>query len=177
MSALTFPYLLGERITQQGIVTPHSASGVSQISSQANQIPLNVGSTGQTSDQPTSVLPTDFSSSLSSITLHDDVIPVERPLFAESPVQPYHIHPPGPPSSSPTRTYSDIYPQIAGVLDANIAMSSGARRTRDTRRDMAHPIPMEISRHENESVPSNTDIDEYTPVPGGQLDGQSGPLR
>ena len=51
-------------------------------------------------------------------------------------------------------------------------MSSGARRTRDTRRGMAHPIPMEISRHENGSVPSNTDIDEYTPVPGSQLDGQ-----
>ena len=169
MLALTFPYLLGERNTQQGTITPHSALSVShQISSRANQIPLNVGFTGQTRDQPSGVLPTDFSSSLSSITLHDDLMPVERPLFAESLVQP-HIHPPGPPSSFPTRTNSDIYPQIAVVLDANIAMSSGARRTRDTRRDMAHPIPMEISRHENESesVPSNTDIDEYTTVPGG----------
>ena len=155
MSALTFPYLLGERNTQQDMVTPHSASGVSRISSQAN-----VGSTGQTRDQPTGVLPTDFSSFLSSSTLHGDVIPIERPLSAEPLFPPYHVHPPGPPSSSPTRGHSDIYPRIAVVLDANIAMSGGARRTRDTRRDMVHPTAMEVSRHENEPVPSNPDIDE-----------------
>ena len=173
MSALTFPYLLGERNTQQDMVTPHSASGVSRIPSQANQIPLNVGSTGQTRDQPTGVLPTAFSSFLASSTLHDDVIPIERPLSAEPLFPPYHVHPPGPPSSSPTRAHSDIYPRIAVVLDANIAMNSGARRTRDTRRDIVHPTAMGVSRHENEPVPSNPDIDEYTPVPEGQFDGQS----
>ncbi len=67
-------------------------------------------------------------------------------------------------------TEEDISPQIAVVLDANIAMSSGALSIRGNRHDMVHPVPMEVSRHENEPVPSNPDINEDAPAPRGHLD-------
>jgi len=67
-----------------------------------------------------------------------------------------------------------ISPQITVVLDANIAMSSGALSTRGNIHDMARPVPVEVSRHENEPVPSNPDIDEHAPAPG---DDENGLLR
>jgi hypothetical protein len=61
-----------------------------------------------------------------------------------------------------------VSPQIAVVLDANVAMSSGSLSTRGNRTDMAHSIPMEEvtrHRHESELVSSNPDIDELDPAP------------
>ena len=63
----------------------------------------------------------------------------------------------------------DISPKIAVALDANISMRSGALSTRDSRYNMVHPVPTEVSRHENEPVPSNPDINEVVPAPEGQL--------
>jgi len=82
-------------------------------------------------------------------------------------------HPsPQPPLSTTDVVHAeeDISPQIAVVVDANIAMSSGALSIRGNRHDMVHPVPMEVSRHENEPVPSNPDINEDAPAPGGHLD-------
>jgi len=71
------------------------------------------------------------------------------------------------------RAHSDIPPQIATVLDANIAMSSGALSPRGNGRDMVHSIPM-ASGHENEPVPSSPDIEEHTPALRGHLDDWNG---
>jgi hypothetical protein len=182
-SSLTFSYLLGVSNKQQGIVAPHSASGITQISPRVNQTHPNIASTGQTSNQSTGVLPTVTSTSLYgsplSSTLEGVVDPLEPPLFIESPpISPDHIsHPLESLSSSHTTTHSDISSRIILASDAHISTSGGALSTRGNRRDIVRSIPMRISRHENKPAPSNPGIDEYIATLGDHQDDQNGLLR
>jgi len=103
-------------------------------------------------------------------------LPSESQLYTDPAFfPPDHIsHPLGPPPSFPTGAHSDISPQIAIVLDANIAMSSGALSTRGNRRDMVHSILTGVSGHENEPLPLSPDIDEHAPALGARLDDWNG---
>jgi hypothetical protein len=64
----------------------------------------------------------------------------------------------------------DISPQIAVAFDANVATRSGALSTRSNRHDMVHPVPMAVSRRENEPVSSKPGIDGRATAPGDHLD-------
>lgn len=172
MLSLTFSRLLGISNKQQGIVAPYSASGVTQTSSGGNQIHPNIGSTGQSIEQSTGVLPPNLSGSPSSSALHAEVVPAEHPSFIESAlISPGRIsHPLRYLSSSPTTAHSNISSRIMLVSDAHITTSSSALGTQGNRRDVPHSTPMRISRRENEPAPSTPDIDEPIPALGEHQD-------
>ena len=168
MSSLTFSRLLGTSSKQQVMVAPHSPLGVTQISSGVDQLHTNIGSTGQSSDQSTGVIPPTLSGPPSSSTLRAGVVPRERPSFGESALtSPARVsHPLGSLSSSPTTAHSDLPSRIIFISDAHITTSSGALGTQGNRRDVLHSTLMRISRLENEPAPSTLDTDEHIPTLG-----------
>ena len=102
-------------------------------------------------------------------SIHEYAEPISPDL---NPLVSMATHPPPQPSLSTTNVVhaEEDSPQITVVLDANIGMSSGALSIRGNRHNMVHPVPMEVSRHEDEPVPSNPDINEDAPAAGGHLD-------
>ena len=81
----------------------------------------------------------------------------------------HSTHPSPRPSLSTTDVVpaeEDISPQIARAFDANVAI---ALSTRGNRHGMVHSVLTEVSCHESEPVPLNSNINEDAPAPGGQL--------
>jgi hypothetical protein len=159
----------------QNIVAPHTTSNIVQTSPTTDQIPLSipdVGTTLQTSEDLTSV-PLTVSGPQMSLnvmpSLHSSVNRVELASSVEPTlIQRGHIlhaHPPGSRSSSLTATHSDsISPRVTTVLDAHVTTSIDASSTHNTR-DPARSIPMEVLRHESQSLPSTSSITEHLFLP------------
>ena len=163
----------------QCIVAPHTTSNIVEISPTTDQIPLSVPDVGTTlrpSEDLTSV-PLTVSGPQMSLnvmpSLHGSVNRVELASSVEPTlIQRGHIlhalhdaHPPGSRSSSLTVTHPDsVSPRVTTVLDAHVTTSIDASSTHNTR-DPTRSIPMEVLRHENQSLPSTSSITEHLFLP------------